>query len=56
LCATRFKDFHFGLKLISQNSGQQEFVIDLAAAEAPDKMLSEWVVASYRASQPQKSS
>ena len=31
-CATsaprRFKDFHFGLKLIAQNSGQQEFVID----------------------------
>src|SRR5205085_6903167 len=28
LCAKRFKDFHFGLKLISQNSGLQDFVID----------------------------
>ena len=48
LCARRFKDFHFGLKLIAQNSRQQEFVIDAAAVEAPDKVLSEWVVASYR--------
>jgi hypothetical protein len=48
LCATRFKDFHFGLKLITQNSGQQEFVIDADAVQAPDKVLSDWVVASYR--------
>jgi ATP-dependent Clp protease ATP-binding subunit ClpX len=48
LCAKRFKDFHFGLKLITQNSGQQEFVIDTDAVELPDKVLSDWVVASYR--------
>ena len=48
LCAKRFKDFHFGLKLIAQNSGQQEFVIDTDAVELPDKVLSDWVVASYR--------
>ena len=48
LCATRFKDFQFGLRLISSNTGRQEFVIDRDAAEAPDKTLSEWVVASYR--------
>ncbi len=49
LCAERFKDFHFGLKLIAQNSGkQEEFVIDKDAADAPDKALSQWVVASYR--------
>ena len=48
LCAARFKDFQFGLKLIAQNTGQQEFTIDRAAAEAPDKALSDWVVASYR--------
>jgi endopeptidase Clp ATP-binding regulatory subunit ClpX len=48
LCAARFKDFQFGLKLIEQNAGQQEFTIDLATAEAPDKALSNWVVASYR--------
>ncbi len=48
LCANRFKDFQFGLKLIAQNSGQQEFVIDADAVQAPDKVLSDWVVASYR--------
>ena len=50
LCAMRFKDFHFGLKLIAQNSGQREFVIDKDAVDAPDKTLSDWVVASYRQS------
>jgi len=52
LCASRFKDFHFGLKLIAQNSSQREFVLDTDAIRAPDKVLSEWVVASYRAAQP----
>jgi endopeptidase Clp ATP-binding regulatory subunit ClpX len=49
LCAERFKDFQFGLKLIAQNTGQKEFTIDLDSVESPDKILSEWVVASYRA-------
>ncbi len=48
LCAARFKDFHFGLKLIAQNSGQSKFVLDLDAVQNPDKVLSDWVVASYR--------
>jgi endopeptidase Clp ATP-binding regulatory subunit ClpX len=48
LCANLFKDYQFGLKLICQNTGQQEFILDLNAVEAPDKVLSEWVVASYR--------
>jgi ATP-dependent Clp protease ATP-binding subunit ClpX len=48
LCAERFKDFQFGLKLIAQNTGQREFVIDPEAVERPDKLLSAWVVASYR--------
>jgi ATP-dependent Clp protease ATP-binding subunit ClpX len=49
LCAERFKDFQFGLRLISQNTGQQEFTVDAAAVESPDQILSEWVVSSYRA-------
>ena len=49
MCAERFKDFQFGLKLIAQNTGQKEFAIDLDSVEAPDRILSEWVVASYRA-------
>ena len=51
LCANRFKDFHFGLKLIEKNSGRKEFVIDADAVQEPDKVLSEWVVASYRPDQ-----
>jgi len=48
LCATRFKDFQFGLKLIAQNSERRDFVIDTDAVRAPDKALSDWVIASYR--------
>lgn len=46
-CATHFKDFQFGLKLIAQNTGRQEFIIDMDAVEHPDKILSDWVVKSY---------
>jgi ATP-dependent Clp protease ATP-binding subunit ClpX len=48
LCAERFKDFQFGLRLIAQNTGRRDFVVDRDAVDAPDKVLSEWVVASYR--------
>jgi endopeptidase Clp ATP-binding regulatory subunit ClpX len=51
LCAERFRDFHFGLKLIVQNSGPREFVVDAEGARNPDKILSEWVVASYRSTE-----
>lgn len=47
-CAEHFKDYQFGLKLVSQNTGQTEFTIDLPGVEAPDRVLSDWVVASYR--------
>lgn len=48
LCAERFKDFQFGLKLVSQNTGQSEWELDLKAVDEPDQVLSGWVVASYR--------
>jgi ATP-dependent Clp protease ATP-binding subunit ClpX len=48
LCHDKFKDYQFGLKLIAQNTGQQEFTIDAAIVLEPDKALSDWVVASYR--------
>jgi ATP-dependent protease Clp ATPase subunit len=48
LCAEKFKDYQFGLKLVAQNSGQKEFTIDASIIDAPDKTLSDWVVASYR--------
>ncbi|MBI3850654.1 MAG: AAA family ATPase [Verrucomicrobia bacterium] len=50
-CAERFKDYQFGLKLISQNTGQRQFAIDVEAVRTPDKVLSDWVVASYRKEQ-----
>ncbi len=48
LCAEKFKDFQFGLKLVSQNTTQSEFTVDRSVVEAPDKALSEWVIESYR--------
>ena len=48
LCAEKFKDFQFGLKLIAQNQGAKQFTLDEAAVDAPDKFLSELVVSSYR--------
>jgi hypothetical protein len=48
LCVEKFKDFQFGLRLIFQNTGQREFTLDADAVEAPDRRLSDWVVASYR--------
>lgn len=48
VCADRFKDYQFGLKLVAQNTGRDEFTVDTDAVDAPDKVLSDWVVASYR--------
>ena len=50
-CSAHFKDFQFGLKLIAQNTGQQEFKLDVEAIRSPDKTLSQWVVESYRSKQ-----
>lgn len=48
LCAQKFKDFQFGLKLIAQNTGKNIFQIDDKVVLEPDKTLSEWVVQSYQ--------
>ena len=47
-CAERFKDYQFGLKLVAQNTGRMEFAVDVDAVDAPDKVLSDWVVESYK--------
>jgi endopeptidase Clp ATP-binding regulatory subunit ClpX len=47
-CARHFKDFQFGLKLMMQGGGSDEFEIDLATVENPEKSLSDRVVATYR--------
>ena len=48
LCESLFKDYQFGLGLIRRNSGRSEFLIPAGAVDAPDRVLSQWVVASYR--------
>ena len=48
-CALVFKDFEFGLKLVSKNSGQTTFKVDRSVVEAPDQAISRWVVNSYQA-------
>jgi endopeptidase Clp ATP-binding regulatory subunit ClpX len=48
LCAEKFKDYQFGLRLIAQNTGQQEFELGVDAVDSPDQVLSDWVVTSYR--------
>jgi len=52
VCAERFKDFQFGLRLIAQNTGQTSFKVDEETVNAPDDRLSAWVVASYRGAAP----
>ena len=47
-CKEHFRDLHFGLKLISKNTGKTEFELDESFAENPDSALSEQVVASYK--------
>ncbi|HET6409686.1 MAG TPA: hypothetical protein VFG14_17490, partial [Chthoniobacteraceae bacterium] len=47
-CEKAFKDYQFGLNLIQKNTGQREFLIPKRGVLAPDALLSEWVVASYK--------
>ncbi len=48
LLSQRFKDFQFGLKLISQNTGENSFTVDEKVAADPEGVLSEMVVKSYK--------
>ncbi|WP_078816170.1 AAA family ATPase [Prosthecobacter debontii] len=50
LCDRLFKDYPFGLQLVSRSTGQKAFHVDREAVERPDKFLSDLVVASYRQS------
>ncbi len=48
LCEEKFRDFHHGLKLVSRNTGRTQFPITREVVEQPDKILSGWVVESFR--------
>ncbi|MDP8214843.1 MAG: AAA family ATPase [Candidatus Euphemobacter frigidus] len=41
------KDYPYGLNLIKQHRGEQEFVITLEAVEKPGETLSEWIKKAY---------
>ncbi len=48
ICEEKFRDFQHGLKLIANNTGQTRFVITAAMLAAPDRELSQWIVASFQ--------
>jgi endopeptidase Clp ATP-binding regulatory subunit ClpX len=48
LCESKFKDFHFGLKLVSRNTGETSFKIGKDMVEEPDMTLSKWVQESFQ--------
>jgi ATP-dependent Clp protease ATP-binding subunit ClpX len=53
-CELVLKDYPYGLKLIKQNSSEQEFVITREAIEKPGETLSEWVKDAYQAENGKK--
>lgn len=48
LCAKLFKDYPFGLKLVTRSTGETRFVITSEAVANPDKYVSELVVNACR--------
>jgi len=48
LCDRKFHDFHYGLTLISRNTGKSVFTITRKTMEDPDKELSRWVADSFK--------
>ena len=48
LCEERFRDFQFGLQLVSRNTGRKSFNLNLADVGNLEKVLSRWVVDSYQ--------
>ena len=48
LCEEKFRDFHHGLKLIARDGEPRRFAITRDVVDAPDKVLSRWVVESFR--------
>jgi len=48
LCDRKFHDFHYGLTLISRNTGKSVFTITRSTIENADKELSRWVADSFK--------
>ncbi len=52
LCARLFKDYPFGLQLVSRSTGQKAFHMNQESVDRPDRFLSDLVVSSYRQADP----
>lgn len=48
ICEDKFKDFPYGLKLISENTKCKTFTVTKAVIDDPDKELSKWVVERFQ--------
>ncbi|HTX66100.1 MAG TPA: AAA family ATPase [Opitutaceae bacterium] len=48
LCEDKFRDFQHGLKLIARDGEPRRFPITREVVDAPDQVLSRWVVESFR--------
>ncbi|HUL53928.1 MAG TPA: AAA family ATPase [Opitutaceae bacterium] len=48
LCEEKFRDFHHGLKLITRDGDSRRFAITREVVDAPDKVLSRWVVDRFK--------
>ncbi|MCM8540573.1 MAG: AAA family ATPase [Lentisphaeraceae bacterium] len=48
ICEDKFKDFPYGLKLISENTNCRTFTVNKAVIDDPDKELSKWVVERFQ--------
>mgnify|MGYP001093294716 CR=1 FL=1 len=55
ICEGKFSNFHHGLKLIANATGNVTFSITKEVIKSPDKELSKWVVDTFRNLQAQKS-
>jgi endopeptidase Clp ATP-binding regulatory subunit ClpX len=47
LCRERLKNYEYGLTLIRQNSGKEDFVITAEVLNHPKEMLDQWIQESY---------
>lgn len=46
-CENAFKNFEYGLKLLSRNTGLNHYTLDENAVEAPQSTLDRWIKESY---------
>ena len=55
LCAELFKDLAYGLKIVARNTQKDAFTIDKTFISNPQKLLSQWIVNSFKSENPQDS-